>query len=161
MTAPAFAPPVAWWERKTDADIVIVGVGIAGLSFSLRLPDSLRIVIVTKGPLGASNAWYAQDGIAAAVGPDDDPEGHLHDTIAAGAGLTDIDAARPWRSAVPLQCVGSSDRAQTSIFTDTFSPLDTKSRTRVDAFSIAAIRCSERSAPVTITPTAMPANSGR
>lgn len=94
MTAPAFAPPVALWERKTDADIVIVGVGIPGLSFSLRLPDSLRIVIVTKGPLGASNAWYAQGGIAAAVGPDDDPDVHLQDTIAAGAGLTDIDAAR-------------------------------------------------------------------
>lgn len=94
MTPTPIASAVAWWDRETKADVVIVGAGIAGLSFALRLPDSLRVVMVTKGSLGESNTWYAQGGIAAAVGPDDDPELHLQDTIAAGAGLTDVEAAR-------------------------------------------------------------------
>ncbi len=62
--------------------------------FAVRLPDSLPIVTVTEGLLGENNTWYAQGGIAAAVGPDDDPNLHLQDTVAAGAGLVDIDAAR-------------------------------------------------------------------
>ena len=45
--------------------------------------------LITKAALGESNTRYAQGGLAAAVGPDDDPELHLRDTLAAGAGLVD------------------------------------------------------------------------
>lgn len=86
--------PVSWWSRQSETDVVIVGAGIAGLSFALRLSDSHRVVIVTKGPLGESNTRYAQGGMAAAVGPGDEPESHLEDTISAGDGLTDVEAAR-------------------------------------------------------------------
>lgn len=55
MAAGDVSAPIACWDRQTDADIVIVGAGIAGLSFALRLPDSLRIVILSKGLLGESN----------------------------------------------------------------------------------------------------------
>jgi L-aspartate oxidase len=51
-------------------------------------------VLVTKGLLGESNTRYAQGGLAAAVGADDSPELHLHDTLLAGAGLVDESAAR-------------------------------------------------------------------
>jgi L-aspartate oxidase len=74
--------------------VLVIGAGIAGLSFALRLPADTPMVIVTKGALGESNTWYAQGGLAAAVGADDDPELHYLDTMAAGAGLCDPEAVR-------------------------------------------------------------------
>lgn len=75
-------------------DVAIVGGGIAGLSVALTLPPGLRVVVLTKGALGESNTRYAQGGLAAAVGLDDDPDLHLRDTLAAGAGLVDETATR-------------------------------------------------------------------
>ena len=75
-------------------DIVIIGGGIAGLSVALRLPDSMRIALFTKGQLGESNTRYAQGGLSVALGTDDSPELHFQDTIAAGAGLCDEHAVR-------------------------------------------------------------------
>ena len=88
------SPRITWWDDRSYADVVVVGAGIAGLSFALRLPDSLRITVLTKSELGESNTRYAQGGMAAAVGPDDSAELHLHDTIDAGDGLTDIPATQ-------------------------------------------------------------------
>ena len=51
-------------------------------------------MLVTKGSLRASNSFYAQGGIAAAVGDDDSPELHLEDTLAVGRGLCDPQAVR-------------------------------------------------------------------
>src|SRR5215213_444866 len=73
-------------------DIVVIGAGVAGLAFTLRLPQGLRIALLTKGALGESNTRYAQGGLAAAVGADDSPELHEADTLAAGAGLCDPEA---------------------------------------------------------------------
>src|SRR5690348_8531916 len=70
-------------------DVAIIGGGIAGLTVALNLPEQLSVVLMTKAALGESNTRYAQGGLAAAVGPDDDPELHLRDTLAAGAGLVD------------------------------------------------------------------------
>lgn len=75
-------------------DILIVGAGIAGLSFALSLPFPARVMLATKGALGESNTRYAQGGLAAAISESDDAELHLRDTIDAGAGLVDVDAAR-------------------------------------------------------------------
>jgi L-aspartate oxidase len=88
------ALPVRRWDRRQDTDVLVIGAGIAGLSLTLRLPETLNVVVVTKGSLGESNTWYAQGGLAAAVGPDDDPDLHFADTVAAGAGLCDEDAVR-------------------------------------------------------------------
>jgi L-aspartate oxidase len=74
--------------------VIIVGSGSAGLFAALEAQPAGRVLLVTKGPLQESNTWYAQGGMAAAIGPDDDVETHLRDTIAAGAGLVDEDAAR-------------------------------------------------------------------
>ena len=71
---------------------VIIGGGLAGLITALRLAP-LPVVVLSKAPLGteASSAW-AQGGIAASVGLDDDPALHGADTLAAGDGLCDGDA---------------------------------------------------------------------
>ena len=70
-------------------DLVIVGGGIAGLACALAAPDGTSIVVVDKGEAGAGSSPLAQGGIAAAVGPEDSPERHATDTIAAGAGICD------------------------------------------------------------------------
>ena len=76
-------------DAPVFCDVAIIGGGIAGLTVALNLPANLRVVLLTKAALGESNTRYAQGGLAAAVGPDDDPELHLRDTLAAGAGLVD------------------------------------------------------------------------
>ena len=80
---------------------VIIGGGVAGLMTALRLAP-MPAVVLAKAPLGAeaSSAW-AQGGIAAAVGPDDDPELHLADTLAAGGVLCDVEVARRITAAAP------------------------------------------------------------
>ncbi|MGZ4214202.1 MAG: L-aspartate oxidase, partial [Actinomycetota bacterium] len=70
-------------------DLVIVGGGIAGLCAALAAPPGARLVVLDKGEAGAGSSPLAQGGIAAAVGPEDSPELHAKDTIAAGAGICD------------------------------------------------------------------------
>ena len=73
---------------------LIVGSGIAGLYVALRSQElGLRPTVITKARSEESNTRYAQGGIAAAIGPDDSPALHLKDTIRAGAGLVDREAA--------------------------------------------------------------------
>ncbi|HEY7350951.1 MAG TPA: L-aspartate oxidase [Ktedonobacterales bacterium] len=82
------------WGAEQQADVAVIGGGVAGLSLALSLPSSLHIVLLTKGALGESNTRYAQGGLAAAVGSDDSPDLHLRDTLIAGAGLCDETAVR-------------------------------------------------------------------
>lgn len=75
-------------------ELVVIGSGIAGLFVALRArEEGLRPLVITKSALTDSATWYAQGGIAAAVGPGDTPRLHLHDTIRAGDGLVDREAA--------------------------------------------------------------------
>jgi L-aspartate oxidase len=68
---------------------VIIGGGVAGLLIALHLAPA-PVLLLSRAPLGteASSAW-AQGGLAAAMGDDDDPVLHLADTLAAGDGLCD------------------------------------------------------------------------
>jgi L-aspartate oxidase len=75
-------------------DYIIVGSGIAGLYAALLAREHGSVLVLTKGSIDECNTRYAQGGIAAAVGPDDSADLHLRDTIAAGAGLVDEEAAR-------------------------------------------------------------------
>jgi len=72
---------------KVGGDFLVIGSGIAGLRAALSLADHGDVVVLTKAGPTESNTGYAQGGIAAALGPDDSPELHAHDTIAAGDGL--------------------------------------------------------------------------
>ena len=87
------APPPGW---ETYADVVVIGSGIAGLTAALRLHAAGvgSVVVVTKDHLSAGSTQWAQGGIAAALGPGDTPEQHLHDTLVAGAGVCDVEAVR-------------------------------------------------------------------
>ncbi|HEY0902927.1 MAG TPA: L-aspartate oxidase [Marmoricola sp.] len=79
----------------TDADVVVVGSGIAGLTAALRLRDRVgKVLVVTKDVLSAGSTRWAQGGIAAALGPGDTPEQHEVDTLVAGAGACDPEAVR-------------------------------------------------------------------
>jgi L-aspartate oxidase len=77
-----------------DADFIVIGSGVAGLSAAMELARADRVLILTKTETKESNSRYAQGGIAAAVGEEDSPELHYSDTLAAGAGLCDEEAVR-------------------------------------------------------------------
>jgi len=68
-------------------DFLALGSGIAGLTFALNAALHGSVAVLTKKQRSESNTNYAQGGIAAALGADDSWELHLHDTLAAGAGL--------------------------------------------------------------------------
>ncbi|MCY0945059.1 MULTISPECIES: L-aspartate oxidase [Streptomyces] len=86
------APAPGW---SLDADVVVVGSGVAGLTAALRCAaGGRRTVVVTKARLDDGSTRWAQGGIAAALGDGDTPEQHLDDTLVAGAGLCDEEAVR-------------------------------------------------------------------
>ena len=74
-----------------DHRAVIVGSGLAGLVVALELG---RCTLVTRTALGDGASAWAQGGIAAAIGPDDDPRLHAEDTVTVSAGLADTEVAR-------------------------------------------------------------------
>ncbi|WP_287179495.1 FAD-dependent oxidoreductase, partial [Mesorhizobium sp.] len=80
---------------------IIIGGGIAGLLTALHLAPE-PVLILSRTPLGsdASSAW-AQGGLAASLGVDDDPVLHLADTLAAGDGLCDAEVATGILHAAP------------------------------------------------------------
>jgi L-aspartate oxidase len=70
-------------ERKVD--VVVVGGGAAGLYSALTAADAgSRVAMVSRKPLSESSSFWAQGGLAAAIGEDDSPELHVEDTVAAG-----------------------------------------------------------------------------
>jgi len=79
-----------------ELDLVICGSGVAGLTAAVRAAAAgLRVGVVTKGSLEQSATRWAQGGVAAVLGGDEDSvDNHLADTLAAGAGLCDVDAVR-------------------------------------------------------------------
>ncbi|MEU9503515.1 L-aspartate oxidase [Streptomyces sp. NPDC048196] len=86
------APAPGW---AIEADVVVVGSGVAGLTAALRCAAAgRRTVVVTKARLDDGSTRWAQGGIAAALGDGDTPEQHLDDTLVAGAGLCDEAAVR-------------------------------------------------------------------
>jgi L-aspartate oxidase len=68
-------------------DYLVLGSGIAGLSFALKVAPRGRVAIVTKKDRAESNTNYAQGGIAAVTSKEDSFELHVRDTLTAGAGL--------------------------------------------------------------------------
>ena len=80
---------------KAEYDLVIVGSGIAGLSFALKVAEAgYRVAIFTKKDKAESNTNYAQGGIAAVTSAGDDLDKHVEDTLEAGDGLCDPEIVR-------------------------------------------------------------------
>src|SRR5213078_5188638 len=77
-------------------DVLVLGSGVAGLTAAIRAAsDGLRVGVLTKGELVQSATRWAQGGVAAVLSEEEDSTDlHLADTLAAGAGLCDVDAVR-------------------------------------------------------------------
>ena len=75
-------------------DFLVLGSGIAGLSFALKAAPLGRVAIVTKKSRAESNTNYAQGGIAAVTSREDSFARHVQDTLEAGAGLCHEEVVR-------------------------------------------------------------------
>jgi len=69
------------------ADFLVIGSGLAGLTFALQAARHGSVVVLSKDRLPESNTHYAQGGIASVWAADDSFEAHIEDTLVAGAGL--------------------------------------------------------------------------
>lgn len=97
MTLPAprlarrLAAPEPGWTIEADA--IVVGSGVAGLTAALELRTQVdRVLLVTKTVLASGSTLWAQGGVAAALDPADSPAAHLADTLVAGVGVCDREA---------------------------------------------------------------------
>lgn len=84
-------------RKQLQADVLIVGAGIAGLYTALHIAPEKSVTVLSKESIEISNSYLAQGGIAAAILPDDETVFHVEDTLVAGAGLCD-------RKAVEVLC---------------------------------------------------------
>src|ERR1700716_4215154 len=75
-------------------DFLVLGSGVAGLSFALQAAKHGSVAVLAKRGRSETNTAYAQGGIAAVFGPQDSFEQHIKDTLDAGAGLCREDAVR-------------------------------------------------------------------
>ena len=90
--------------EEQQSDFIIVGAGIAGLRAAIGLAaDGASVLVVTKEALGESNTNYAQGGIAVAMSGEEDVALHLEDTVNAGDGLVNREAARVLVEEGPLR----------------------------------------------------------
>ena len=75
-------------------DVIVVGSGIAGMFAAIKAARFARVCLVTKDAHYHSNTWFAQGGIAAALGEYDSPGEHMEDTLIAGDGLCNHEAVK-------------------------------------------------------------------
>jgi len=77
-----------------ETDFIVVGAGVAGLRAAIELAEAGRVLVLAKRELTESATQYAQGGIAVALSDEDDISLHLQDTLEAGDGLCNPEAAR-------------------------------------------------------------------
>ncbi len=74
-------------SQNNDSDFLVLGSGVAGLFYALRVAEHGRVTVVTKKEAVQSATNFAQGGIAAVVSDEDSFESHTQDTMTAGAGI--------------------------------------------------------------------------
>ncbi|MCX4186434.1 L-aspartate oxidase [Methylophaga sp. OBS4] len=75
-------------------DILIIGSGTAGLTLALHMADHAKVAVISKGQLEEGASLYAQGGISVVLDKTDSIQSHIDDTLRAGAGLCNEQAAR-------------------------------------------------------------------
>ncbi len=112
MGAPAGPHRTEVDEPLVRADIAVVGAGGAGLYAALSAARAgARVALVSSTPLAQTASYWAQGGLAAALGSDDSPERHLADTLRAGRAAVRRSAAQVFVAEAPdrvrdLQALG-------------------------------------------------------
>ncbi len=86
-----------------EFDFLVIGSGIAGLSYALKVAGSGTVAVVTKSELGNTNTSFAQGGIASVLYKPDSYEKHIQDTLEAGAGLCNEKVVRKVVKEAPAQ----------------------------------------------------------
>ncbi len=81
-------------EIPSHTDFIVIGAGVAGLRAAIELAASGDVICLAKREVAESNTQYAQGGIAVALSDEDEIGLHLQDTISAGDGLVNVEAAR-------------------------------------------------------------------
>ena len=89
-----FAPSLNSEVMKKRTDFLVIGSGIAGLTFALKAVKFGKVTIVTKANLEDTNTRYAQGGIAAVFSEPDNFEKHINDTLVAGGGICNEEVVR-------------------------------------------------------------------
>ncbi len=79
---------------KIESDFLVIGSGIAGLSFALQASGHGRVALITKREIAESATNYAQGGIASVFSQEDTFAAHIQDTLVAGAGICHEDVVR-------------------------------------------------------------------
>lgn len=78
--------------QRKKFDTIVAGSGLAGLTAAFHASKYGSVALITKSELDTSNSYYAQGGIAGAIGEDDSPGLHFDDTLIAGRGLCEKEA---------------------------------------------------------------------
>src|SRR5207302_7400153 len=78
----------------SETDFLVIGAGIAGLRAAIELAPAGRVMVLVKREVANSSTQFAQGGIAAALSDEDEISLHLQDTLNAGDGLCNPEAAR-------------------------------------------------------------------
>lgn len=81
-------------DAPSETDFLVVGAGVAGLRAAIELASAGRVVVLAKKEVADSNTQWAQGGIAAALSDEDEISLHLQDTLVAGDGLCNLEAAK-------------------------------------------------------------------
>lgn len=79
---------------RKKVDFLVLGSGIAGLSYALKVADHGSVLVVTKTSAADTATWYAQGGIAAVMYNPDTHEKHIKDTLNAGSYLNNEEIVR-------------------------------------------------------------------
>src|SRR5258707_2004048 len=79
---------------SSATDFRVIGAGFAGLRAAIELAPAGRVLVLVKRDVAESSTQFAQGGIAAALSDEDEISLHLQDTLSAGDGLCNLQAAR-------------------------------------------------------------------
>ena len=88
---------------KRECDFLVIGSGLAGLSFALQAAEYGKVILITKSGLDDTNTSYAQGGIASVTYEPDNVDKHVEDTLDAGDGLCDESVVKMVVEEAPVQ----------------------------------------------------------